>query len=191
VNVFLIGCRGCGKTEVGRALAALLHRMWVDMDAELERRLGRCISDHVARSGWESFRTAERRLLQDLCLRHGLVVSTGGGVGADPENATAMRRSGHVVWLRAEAVTIAGRLAADPASAAQRPALGEPGTDALSEIRAVLRERTPAYAGAADFQVDTDRLTVERICRRIADRLAADLDSGRFASPLDKTKRFK
>lgn len=190
MNVFLIGYRGCGKTEVGRALAALLEREWVDMDAELERRFGRSIAVHVAQAGWGSFRRAERLLLRELCTREGLVVSTGGGVCVDAENVAAMRRSGRVVWLCAAPETVAERIAADPATAAQRPAL-RPGQDALSEIRAILAERTPRYAQAADLRIDTDQLPVHGACRRIAAWLADGGDPDEPASTLDKTKRFK
>jgi shikimate kinase len=194
VNLFLTGYRGCGKTEVGRSLAAMLHREWVDMDAVLAGRLGSSIADHVARSGWPSFRQAERLLLQELCGRDGLVVSTGGGVAAELRNAAAMRRSGWVVWLRADPATIAGRIAADAGTAGQRPALRS-GADPLDEIRLVLEERTPAYAQTADLQIDTDRLSVDDICRRIAAWLATGAGSGAPGrssfSSLDKTKRFK
>ena len=172
MNLFLTGYRGCGKTEVGRRLAALLQREWVDMDAVLAVRLGCSIADHVARSGWSSFREAEGQLLLELCGRDGLVVSTGGGAAVDPRNAEAMRRCGRVVWLRADPATIAGRLAADEATAGQRPALRD-GTDPVGEIRTVLAERAPAYARAADVEIDTDRLSVDEICLRIAGWMAS------------------
>ena len=184
MNLFLTGYRGCGKTGVGRRLAELLQREWVDMDAVLTARLGGSIADHVARSGWSSFREAERGLLLELCGRDGLVVSTGGGVAVDAANAEAMRRCGRVVWLRADSATIAERLAADEATADQRPAL-RGGTDPIGEIRAVLEERAAAYARAADVQVDTDRLSVDEICRRIADWMssATDASAPPFAFP--------
>lgn len=171
MNVFLIGYRGCGKTAVGRALSGILGLRWVDMDAVLSERLGRSIAEHVNDFGWASFREMERRLLNELCGCDGQVVSTGGGVGADPEHAAAMRRSGHVVWLRAEPATIAQRLAADDATADQRPPLRGGERDALGEIRAVLQERTPAYAAAADTVVETDRVTILEAARSIARRL--------------------
>jgi shikimate kinase len=194
VNLFLTGYRGCGKTEVGRRLAAMLQREWVDMDAVLAGRLGSSIADHVAGSGWASFRQAERRLLRELCGRDGLVVSTGGGVAADRQNATEMRRSGLVVWLRADPRTIAARIAADAGASGQRPALRS-GADPLDEIRTVLETRTPAYAEAADLSIDTDPLSVDEICGRIAAWLATGTggpaSSRRPLSSLDKTKRFK
>jgi shikimate kinase len=191
VNLFLTGYRGCGKTEVGRRLAALLQREWVDMDAVLTARFGRSIADHVARSGWPSFREAEHELLLELCGRDGLVVSTGGGAAVDSRNAQAMRRCGRVVWLRADPTTIAGRMAADAATAGQRPAL-RGGVDPIGEIRTVIEERAPAYARAADLQIDTDRLSADQICRRIADWMASEAGAAGAVSPsLDKTKRFK
>ena len=194
MNLFLTGYRGCGKTEVGRRLAAMLQREWVDMDAVLAGRLGSSIADHVARSGWASFRQAERRLLRELCGRDGLVVSTGGGVAADRQNATEMRRSGLVVWLRADPRTIAARIAADAGASGQRPALRS-GADPLDEIRTVLETRTPAYAQAADLHIDTDHLSVDEICGRIAAWLATGTggpaSSRHPLSSLDKTKRFK
>jgi len=171
VNLFLTGYRGCGKTEVGRRLAAMLQREWVDMDAVLAGRLGSSIADHVAGSGWASFRQAERRLLRELCGRDGLVV-----------------------WLRADPGTIAARIAADAGASGQRPALRS-GADPLDEIRTVLETRAPAYAEAADLSIDTDPLSVDEICGRIAAWLATGIggpaSSRRPLSSLDKTKRFK
>lgn len=194
MNLFLTGYRGCGKTEVGRQLSAMLQREWVDMDAVLAGRLGSSIADHVARSGWPSFRRAERLLLRELCGRDGLVVSTGGGVAADRRNAADMRRSGPVIWLRADPATLAARVAADAGASGQRPALRS-GADPLDEIRTVLESRTPAYAQAADLSIDTDQLSVDEICGRIAAWLATGsggpAPGRRPVSSLDKTKRFK
>jgi shikimate kinase len=39
-NVYLIGPMGSGKTAVGRRLAQLLGRQFLDSDAEIEKRTG-------------------------------------------------------------------------------------------------------------------------------------------------------
>ena len=39
-NVFLIGPMGAGKSAVGKQLARLLHRQFLDTDSEIERRTG-------------------------------------------------------------------------------------------------------------------------------------------------------
>ena len=43
-SIALIGMPGCGKTQVGEALAAMLGREHVDIDRELEREIGMSLS---------------------------------------------------------------------------------------------------------------------------------------------------
>jgi hypothetical protein len=116
MNIFLIGYRGTGKSEVGRMLATMLKRPWLDMDEELTHRLGTTLQAYVGRWGWPAFRREEKGLLQEACHRNGWVVSTGGGVVLDAGNVTAMRGCGRVIWLQASPGTIQERLAADPRS---------------------------------------------------------------------------
>ena len=39
-HIFLVGPMGVGKTTIGKQLASLLHRPFVDIDAEIETRCG-------------------------------------------------------------------------------------------------------------------------------------------------------
>lgn len=180
MNIFLIGYRGTGKSEVGRGLAALLKRPWLDMDEELMQRLGTTLQSYVGQWGWTAFRREEKSLLQEVSRRDGWVVSTGGGVVLDADNVTAMRSSGQVIWLQASAGTIQERLAADPRTHDLRPPLSA-ASDPAAEIHDMLGRRMELYRQAAHWQIDTEELSVEQVCRRIAD----------FFLPLDKTKRFK
>jgi len=43
-NLFLVGPMGAGKTTVGRRLARVLGKEFVDCDGELERRTGASVS---------------------------------------------------------------------------------------------------------------------------------------------------
>jgi shikimate kinase len=174
VNLFFIGYRGTGKSSVGRGVASILKRRFVDMDDELTGRLGRTIREHVARCGWPAFRAEESRLLRDLCRRDGWVVATGGGVVLDDDNVAAMRASGHVIWLEASPEVIARRLAADPRTHDLRPALSaspEPG----AEIPQVLHARLPLYRRAAHWRIGTDERRTEQLCRELAERITREL----------------
>ena len=170
VNIFLIGYRGTGKSAVGKRLATVLNRRFVDMDDEMTRRLGATIRDHVARSGWPAFRVEEKRLLQELCRGEGRVVATGGGVVLDDENVAAMRAGGLVIWLQASPGVIQARLAADPRSHDLRPALGA-SPDPAAEIREVLPQRLALYRQAAHWQIGTDELSAGQVWLNIAARL--------------------
>ncbi len=187
MNIYLIGPRGAGKTEVGRRLAEGCRLPFCDMDAELIRRFGQSIPEVVQTLGWPAFRHAERAFLNELAARDGWVVSTGGGVVLDAENIKALRRSGWVVWLRAAPETLLNRLQADPAQRAQRPAL-RPGQALCEEIRQTLSERDALYRQAMHVSIDTDRKAVEAVCRAVSAELER---AGVKPASLDNPTRFQ
>ena len=93
-NLVLVGMPGCGKTTVGRALAQLSGKPFVDLDEEIVRRAGRPIPYIFQTEGEEAFRELEARVLAEVCAQSGQVVATGGGAVLRAENRAAMRRAG-------------------------------------------------------------------------------------------------
>ena len=153
-KIFLIGYRATGKSSVGRALAAQLGLPFLDMDQEIEARAGRPISALVAAEGWEAFRRLERELLAELAAgREAMVIATGGGAVLHQGLLPQLKADHLVVWLTADTATIGARLAADPATASQRPSLT--GQTVQAEIAPVLAEREPLYRQSANYIVDT------------------------------------
>jgi shikimate kinase len=173
-NIALIGFRATGKTAVGKILAEALGRIFIDMDRHLTASAGREIACWVRLEGWGSFRRAEAELLEALGSRKGLVVATGGGVVLAPENRKVLERDFITVWLKADLATIHSRILADPASGANRPPLSDLPMD--EEIRRLLSEREPLYAGTADFEIDTEGGTPAEIAEKIR-RLLSNLNS--------------
>lgn len=98
-NIALIGMPGCGKTRVGEQLAALTGRAHVDVDHELERRLGESCQSFIEREGEQAFREQETAALAEVAARSGQVVSCGGGVVTVPANRDLLRQNSLVVML--------------------------------------------------------------------------------------------
>jgi shikimate kinase len=170
--VTLVGYRGTGKSTVAALLAERLGCGWIDADVALEERLGMTIADLVRERGEPAFRDAEAALLADLLPAWTGVFSTGGGVVLRPANRALLLRHGRpVVWLSAAADVIRRRLAADPATVTQRPALA--GGDPLDEVERALRDREPLYREVADAMVDTGASEPPEVVRRITGWLAA------------------
>jgi len=163
----LVGYRGSGKSTVARLVAAMLGWPWADADTLLEEKLGRTIREVFAAEGEARFRAYEQELLAELCLRHNLVLATGGGVILRPTNGVLLRQAGPVVWLRADPEELSRRLAADPTTEERRPALTSRGLH--QEIAAVLEEREPLYRAIADLVLDTTSLPPDEAARRIFD----------------------
>ena len=164
-NLVLIGCRACGKTTVGKALALKLARPFVDLDEVLVARAGRSIAQIVAEEGWPGFRKREKDLVQHYARLAGQVLAPGGGVVLDPDNVEILREHGLVIWLTADLATLGRRLGADPGTGAFRPSLT--GADPVAEITQVLAERDHLYRAAAHLILDTTGLAVDQVVERI------------------------
>lgn len=161
-RVFLVGYMAAGKSCVGRALARLESRPFVDTDALVSALARRSIGRIIAAEGEEGFRRKEARALARAARVPGAVVAVGGGAVLKPENRALMRKHGTVVWLQASYATAKKRAAAD-GGAAKRPL--------LAGGRALFTKRRAFYAKAAHFSVRSDVGTVSAVARRVSGRL--------------------
>jgi shikimate kinase len=159
-NIVLIGFMGTGKTSVGHVLAVRLGLTFVDMDAIIEEREARPITEIFATDGEPYFRTVERALVQELAARDGLVIGTGGGVVLNPDNIGDFSATGLVVCLQATPETILDRVMHDTT----RPLLA--GDDKMQKILGILEKRQHLYA-ALPHQVDTNGKTVDEVTEEI------------------------
>lgn len=171
-ELVLVGYRGSGKSTVAAEVAARLGCTWCDADEVLERETASSIADLIRTRGEPAFRAAESALLERLLASEAGVLATGGGVVLGEENRRRLREQGHpVVWLAAPVALLRARLAADPATARRRPALG--GGDVLDEVAAAVAAREPLYAAVADGVIDVADDPPPRIAARIVAWLAS------------------
>jgi shikimate kinase len=98
-KIYLVGFMGAGKTTVARVLGSRLGWRVEDIDARVEARERRPIASIFAQSGEPYFRDAERQVLTELLPHRNLVIATGGGTFAEPDNRALMLADGTVVWL--------------------------------------------------------------------------------------------
>jgi shikimate kinase len=154
---------------VGELLAAKLGWPFVDTDSLLVSDSGKNIKEIVETHGWETFRNMEHRILEQVCTLNRRIVATGGGVVLDHENVALMKKSGRVVWLRAEPETIKTRMLQDRVTLDFRPALTS--KDSIAEIKETLLEREPYYRRAMDLHVDTDNMRLDQIVDSIMENL--------------------
>ena len=98
-NIFLIGPMGSGKTAVGRQMARLLGRPFLDSDHEIELRTGADIALIFEREGEAGFRKREREAIASLTMQSGIVLATGGGAVLDAENRRHLAERGWVAYL--------------------------------------------------------------------------------------------
>jgi len=164
-NVYLIGPMGSGKTAVGRRLATLIGKQFIDSDAEIEKRTGVDIRYIFEKEGEERFRQRERDVIADLTTLEDVVVATGGGVILDPDNRERLAKTGTVVYLETTIDTLVRRTKASKT----RPLLLNDDARAVLERMMVIRR--PLYEGAADLRIETTGRQVRAVAADIQQRL--------------------
>ncbi len=157
--LFLVGMMGAGKTTIGRSLARVLDREFVDLDHELEARCGVRVSLIFDIEGEEGFRKRETMALNECSRRRGIVLATGGGAVLAPENREYLKKRGVVVYLRASADELFRRVSRDR----NRPLLQT--ADPKGRLRSLLQEREPLYEEVASLTFDTGTMAVAQVVR--------------------------
>ena len=152
---------GAGKSTVGRRLAKILGREFVDSDAEIERRTGASIPLIFELEGEAGFRMREKAAIAELAQHRDIVLATGGGVVLDPDNRRCLAEHGFVVYLQTSVDEQLHRTGGN----SHRPLLqtGDP----HSRLTGLLEVRDPLYREVADFIVSTDGRSVYAVVRHI------------------------
>ena len=161
-NIFLIGLMGAGKSTIGKQLARELGKDFRDSDSEIENRTGVSIDVIFDIEGERGFRRRETGMLKELVEKRGIVLATGGGAVLALENRQMLRDNGLIIYLRATAEHLAGRVRLDR----KRPLLQS--GDKLVKIRELLAQREPIYKELADMVIETNNRSIPRVVRHIS-----------------------
>ena len=162
--VVLVGLMGVGKSTVGRRLARMLGRDFVDADDAIAEAAQLSIPEIFAQFGEPYFRDGERRVIARLIEEGHGVIATGGGAFVDPVTRALILDKAIAVWIDADVDTLVERTARRNT----RPLLknGDP-KEILSRLAA---ERAAFYAEAPIRVVsengphaDTARAIIEAI----------------------------
>lgn len=161
-RIFLIGPMGAGKSTIGRHLAELLRKDFLDSDHHIERRTGASVALIFEIEGEQGFRRREAAMLEELTRRDNIVLATGGGAVLAESNRKILKNRGIVVYLQAPIDTLVARTHRDR----QRPLL----RDGERKIRfeEIMREREPLYRATADVIVLTDHRAPGAVAEEIA-----------------------
>lgn len=155
---------GTGKSTVGRELARLMGRKFVDTDAALERHLGTSIRETFRLRGEAFFRSEEKHLALELAESHNRVVATGGGTLLDEDVRAAFLQKGLIICLYTSKDQLVERLERSN----KRPLLA--GEDVAEKIDSLLEQRKAIY-DRITIRVDTTQLTPQEAARKIFDLL--------------------
>jgi shikimate kinase len=166
-HLFLIGYRGSGKTTLASKLVTQLMMPMADTDQLVEKQACKTIAQIFAGAGESDFRDRESDAISSAANRtvpH--IISLGGGAILRETNRKVIASSGWTAWLTASPEELARRIAGDPLTQVNRPALSNLGT--LDEIKAILNKRLPYYSETANAIYNTDELSLEQLVAQVA-----------------------
>ena len=160
-KIYLVGFMACGKSTIARALATRLRWRAEDVDDLIEARERRTITEIFAQQGEAYFRAAERDILRILRPMRNIVVATGGGTFADPENRTAINLDGVSVWIDLPLADLIPRIPLD----GRRPLAAN-----RAQLERLYATRVDAYR-LAHVRVGAARVPVSAIVDRILEAI--------------------
>jgi shikimate kinase len=164
---------GSGKTTIGIPLAAALHRSFVDNDTQLFQRTGTTAAELAARDGVDALHAAEAEAVRAaLAASDPSVIAAAASTITDPAVRRALRRDAFVVWVRANANTLAARLR----GSGTRPFAGE---DPRRLVAQQALERDPLFEPVADLAVESDRSAPAAAVARILEALPGEMRPSR------------
>ena len=159
-NLILCGFMGSGKTTVGKRLARLLSKPFVDMDEYIALSSGRTIAALFEERGEAGFRALEQEACHALGATGGQIIATGGGALLFARNVRVLKKNGVILFLHVEPDTVKRRLSGDDT----RPLLNRPDRDSAMET--LYAARVPLYRQSADHEFKADG-TPEAVAKSI------------------------
>ncbi len=158
-NVILVGFMGAGKSVCGRLLARRLGRCFVETDDMIVATEGRSIPEIFREMGEPRFRQLEADTLENLKLKSGEVIATGGGMPCHEGRMKRLRELGTVVWLDGDVRELHERAS----RIGNRPMLEG---RSMAEIEELYRTRQPYYR-RAHITVDTTGIGADQVVARL------------------------
>ena len=157
MKLFLVGYMGCGKSTTARRVARRLEVSCVDTDTMIEEMEGASVNDIFHYEGEEYFRSAERRVLEQLIANEeDMIISTGGGLPTWKDNMELMNAAGATVWIDRSAEQTAKRLS--PHGRQKRPKLRGLSDEELVEFMQRNMAERKCYYSKATHHIEVDPL---------------------------------
>lgn len=139
-NVILVGMPGCGKSTVGRRVAEMMGRAFLDADDEFTKMHGITPAEAIKTLGEERFRQMEHETLALICKESGRVIACGGGAVTRAYNYAPLHQNGVIVYLRRDLQRLATN--------------GRPLSQGRT-MESLFEERRAAYERFADLTADS------------------------------------
>ena len=144
MRVILVGFPGCGKSSVGKRLAAKLGCGFVDLDAAFEEAYHVSIPIFFARYNETAFRSCERKVLLD--------------------NMQLMKEKGVVVYIKMSPISLFDRLTH---AKRPRPLVQKRTPEELRQYIETTLSQREAFYNQAHITVKGESIDIDGLCDKL------------------------
>ena len=162
-NLVFLGMMGSGKTSIGSIVSEKLKLNFIDIDEEIEKKMGMKISKIFEIKGENFFRELEEKITLKVLQKNNCVISLGGGTFLNQNIKSEILENHISFWLNLDTKTLLNRIK----NSAKRPIAFKSSKKELIEL---INKRSNTYSKAL-YKINCENLTKSEIVKRILDIL--------------------
>ena len=100
INVCLMGMMGSGKSIIGKDLSKIYDMELIDIDYEIEKKVGKSISEIFSKHGEEYFRNIEEKICLKALSCKNSIISLGGGSIINKNIREIIKKNSFSIYLK-------------------------------------------------------------------------------------------
>ena len=158
-NLVFLGMMGSGKSSIGSLVSNKLNIDFIDIDNEIEKKIGLKISKIFQKEGEEYFRQIEERETLKFLKNKKTVISLGGGAFLNSKIKKEIINNHISFWLNWDIKTLVNRIV----NSKKRPIANKL---SKNEIEELIKKRSIIYSKAM-YKIDCENLTKNEIVKKI------------------------
>ena len=160
-NIVLVGMMGSGKSSIGKLLSKKTGLDFIDIDALIEKKENKSITEIFKLNGEKYFRDLEEKISIKKLKEYNNVISLGGGAFLNAKIRKKSSLNSITVWLNWKTSTLIDRIK----DSKKRPVVTNL---KANEIKDLIEERSKIY-NSSDYKVNCDKLSKSEIVDKIKD----------------------
>ena len=158
-NLVFLGMMGSGKSSIGFLVAKKLQLNFIDIDNEIEKELGKKITDIFEENGEDFFRKIEEKITLKKLKLNSSVISLGGGAFTNRNIRKEVLKNHLSFWLNWNYKILLNRIK----NSQKRPLAIN---SSNNEIVNLIQKRSNIYAKAL-FEIKCDNLSKNEVVNKI------------------------
>ena len=158
-NLIFLGMMGSGKTSIGSLVAKKLKIDFIDIDKEIENKLGTTIRKIFENKGENYFRKFEEIITLKKLKLNSVVISLGGGAFANKNIRAEVVKNHLSFWLNWDDQILLDRIN----NSKKRPLAFNATNNELVDL---IKKRSNIYSKAL-YEIKCDKLSKNKIVKKI------------------------